>query len=52
MDISMIAYGGMERTEYQWRQLLEEEGLKIVSIEGPKVGSVTGDSVIDAERVG
>ena len=49
MDISMMAFGGMERTEKQWRQLLEGAGLRIVRIEDPKKGSLTGDSVIEAE---
>ena len=49
MDISMIAFGGMERTERQWRGLLEGEGLKIVRIEGPKPGNLLGDSVIETE---
>ena len=29
MDLQMIAFGGMERTEKQWRDLLEGEGLRI-----------------------
>jgi len=48
MDISMMAFGGMERTERQWRGLLEGVGLRVVRIEGPGVGSLTGDSVIEA----
>jgi len=51
MDISMMAFGGMERTEKQWRALLEGVGLRIVRIEGPKTGSLTGDSVIEAEVI-
>ena len=49
MDISMIAFGGTERTERQWRVLLEGEGLRIVRIEGPKSGNLLEDSVIEAE---
>lgn len=48
MDISMMAFGGMERTEKQWRVLLEGVGLRVVGIEGPREGSLTGDSVIEA----
>lgn len=44
----MMAFGGMERTERQWRGLLEGVGLRVVRIEGPGVGSLTGDSVIEA----
>jgi len=51
MDVSMMAFGGMERTERQWRGLLEGAGLRVVGIEGPRVGSLTGDSVIVAEVV-
>lgn len=52
MDISMIVHGGMERTEKQWRALLEGAGLEVESIEGPKPWSVTGDSVIVAVKRG
>ena len=44
----MIIFGGMERTEKQWRILLEGVGLSIISIEGPKAGSLTLDSTIEA----
>ncbi|KAL8828639.1 MAG: hypothetical protein Q9191_002474 [Dirinaria sp. TL-2023a] len=50
MDISMIVHGGMERTEKQWRALLDGAGLEVESIEGPKPWSVTGDSVIVAVK--
>lgn len=50
MDSSMILHGGMERTEKHWRALLEGAGLEVESIEGPKRGSVTGDSVIVAVK--
>ena len=52
MDTSMIVHGGMERTEKQWRILLDGAGLEVESIEGPKPGSVTGDSVIVAVKRG
>lgn len=48
MDISMMAFGGMERTEGQWRALLEGVGLRVVSVEGPGRGSLTGDGTIVA----
>lgn len=47
MDISMMAYGGCERTEKQWRALLGSVGLRIVGVEGPREGSLTGDSVLE-----
>ena len=50
MDISMIVHGGMERAEKQWRSLLEGAGLEVESIEGPKPGRVTGESVIIAVK--
>lgn len=34
-----MVYGGMERTEKQWRGLLEGEGLRVVRIEKPEVGA-------------
>ena len=48
MDISMMAFGGMERTERQWRELLESAGLVIIKIENPSPGSLSRDSVIEA----
>lgn len=32
MDIQMMGISGLERTEKQWRNLLEGEGLRIVKI--------------------
>ena len=48
MDISMMAFGGMERTENQWRELLESTGLTIVRIDSPSSDSLSRDSVIEA----
>ena len=48
MDISMMAFGGMERTKKQWRELLESAGLTIVRIESPSSDSLSRDSVIEA----
>lgn len=38
MDLQMIAFGGMERTERQWRSLLEGEGLRIERFVRPEEG--------------
>ena len=48
MDLTMMTFGGMERTEKQWRILLEGVGLSIISIEGPEAGSLSLDSTIKA----
>ena len=37
MDLSMMTFAGMERTERQWRELLEGVGLSVAIIERPKV---------------
>lgn len=44
-DMTMMAFlGAMERTEAQWRHIIDEAGLKVVSIwAGP------AESVIEAE---
>ena len=44
----MMAIGGMERTERQWRTLLEGVGLAVVSIEQPKGGTPGADGMIIA----
>ena len=38
----MMAIGGMERTERQWRKLLEGVGLTVVSIEQPGTPGADG----------
>lgn len=48
MDLTMMSFGGMERTKRQWEQLLETVGLEIVSIEGPEPGSQSLDGTIKA----
>ncbi|KAK6607355.1 hypothetical protein H4I95_05004 [Botrytis cinerea] len=35
LDINMMALSGIERTEKQWKKLLEGEGLKVVNIQWP-----------------
>lgn len=45
----MMAFGGMERTEAQWRALLEGVGLRVVSVQEAGRGSLLGDGVILAE---
>ena len=47
MDISMMVFGGIERTESQWRSLLKSIGLRIERIENPRPGSLSRDSVIE-----
>ncbi len=44
----MMTFGGMERTERQWRELLEGVGLSVVSIEEPKTGIPGMDGTIVA----
>lgn len=54
MDIQMLAFGGMERTEGQWRELLEGEeeegggrvGLKVVEFVKPEEGAVVSECLI------
>ena len=48
IDISMMAFGGMERTEIQWRDLLQAVGLSIRNIRQPERASHISDSVIEA----
>ena len=48
MDLTMMTFGGMERTEKQWRMLLEGVGLTMISIEAPESGSLSLDSTIKA----
>lgn len=48
MDISMMTFGGMERTERQWRELISGVGLTVVRVEGPIKGKLSGDGVIEA----
>lgn len=38
LDINMMTIAGIERTDRQWRELLEAEGLKIVDVKTPAVG--------------
>ncbi|KAL2044617.1 hypothetical protein ABVK25_012312 [Lepraria finkii] len=51
LDMQMMALGGMERSEKQWRQLIESVGLKIMGIDHPplrgKPGARTNDSIIE-----
>ena len=48
MDLSMMNFAGMERTERQWRELLEGVGLSVVMIERPKVDMPGADGRIIA----
>lgn len=48
MDLSMMTFGGMERTERQWRELLVGVGLSVVSIEEPKMGILGMEGTIVA----
>lgn len=43
----MIVSGGMERTEKQWRELLEGEGLRIERIVKPEVGAQLPECLIE-----
>ena len=53
MDIQMLAFGGMERTEGQWRELLEGKegegggvGLKVVEFVKPEEGARVSECLI------
>ncbi|KAK4696371.1 hypothetical protein P7C71_g1528, partial [Lecanoromycetidae sp. Uapishka_2] len=48
MDLSMMTFGGMERTERQWGELLEGVGLSVVRIEGPNAASLSRDGTVEA----
>lgn len=48
MDLSMMTFGGMERTERQWRELLEGVGLRVVRIQGPEGASLSRDGIVEA----
>lgn len=47
MDLQMIAFGGMERTERQWRDLLEGEGLRIGRFVRPEAGAQIPECLIE-----
>lgn len=46
MDLQMIAFGGMERTEREWRSLLEGEGLRIERFVRPEEGAQVPECLI------
>ena len=46
-DLQMIAFGGMERTEKQWRELLEGEGLSIERFVQPETGAQRTEFLIE-----
>ena len=48
MDIQMIAFGGMERTEDQWRELLAGEGLAIRRFRYAEIGAQIPECLIEA----
>ena len=50
IDISMMLFSGMERSEKQWGALLDSAGLQIVKITPPKPHKheITFDSMIEA----
>ena len=48
IDLSMMTFGGMERTARQWRELLEGVGLTVLRIEDLKQGNLTRDWIIEA----
>jgi len=37
-DINMLTFGGIERTEEQWRKLLDQAGLRILRVHGEDGG--------------
>lgn len=44
----MMTFAGKERTERQWRELLEGVGLTVVKVKGPGPGSLSLDGSIEA----
>lgn len=50
VDICMMLFSGMERSEKQWTALLDSAGLKVLKITPPKPGEgeVAFDSMIEA----
>lgn len=48
MDIAMMSLSGMERTRRQWEELLDMEGLQIVSIRNPRREENESASIIEA----
>ena len=52
MDISMMLFSGMERSEKQWDALLDSAGLQIVKITPPKPykHEIAFESMIEAVR--
>lgn len=51
MDLSMMTFGGMERTRRQWRELLERVGLTITRIDDPSPSSLSRDGNLEAVYV-
>jgi hypothetical protein len=47
LDVNMMATAGMERTEWQWHDIIEGVGLKILNIRGPEPGWLETDSFIE-----
>ncbi|KAJ5904185.1 hypothetical protein N7504_006568 [Penicillium tannophilum] len=48
LDVSMMAFGGMERTEAQWRTILRNAGLQVHRIEPLDALTPGSDQVIEA----
>ena len=48
MDLSMMTFGGMERTRKQWRELLEGMGLTITRMDDPSPSSLSRDGILEA----
>lgn len=51
LDLSMMAFGGMERTEAHWRKILQEAGLQVQRIEALDALTPGSDQVIEAVLV-
>ena len=48
IELSMMTFANMKKTERQWRELLEEVGLRIASIEPPVASNLSRDGIIVA----
>lgn len=49
LDITMMPLSSMERTERQWRDLIQAAGLKVVSIESIGSGEHAGVIIVSLD---
>ena len=51
LDVGMMTLAGMERTERNWRELLESVGLRVINIRNPTREENESASIIEATLV-